>query len=190
MGIGATQASAHTPNWTVSCSTVTVDLTAYNSGVTNTVTITADGKDLLPIETFGREFHKTLDLPSHSSDLAVRLVVKAGDGERYSKDDTKTSPVCEGSTPSTTAPATAPVASPPTEAPTTPATPTEAQTPSSAPSSSAPAVPASPSSSPSSNLAETGASSATPAIAGTAAAVVVIGGALLFVARKRSAARH
>ncbi|MFI7285653.1 LAETG motif-containing sortase-dependent surface protein [Streptomyces anulatus] len=62
-------AAAHTPTWAVTCSEVTVDLTDYTSDAPDTVTATVDGKDLLPTETVGREFHKKLTLPS-SPDLA------------------------------------------------------------------------------------------------------------------------
>ena len=75
---------------------VSVDLKAYSPRVANEVTITVDGKDLLPTEEFGREFHKVLDIPKHSKEVDVRLIVKAGDDDKFSRDETKTSPVCEG----------------------------------------------------------------------------------------------
>ncbi|MGW2659253.1 LAETG motif-containing sortase-dependent surface protein, partial [Streptomyces sp. NPDC001478] len=71
-------AAAHTPTWDVTCNEVSLHLTAYNSGVTNQVTVTVDGKDLLPTETFGKSFDKKLVLPDHDKELTVRLVVKAG----------------------------------------------------------------------------------------------------------------
>jgi LPXTG-motif cell wall-anchored protein len=181
VGLFATPASAHTPKWTVTCSEVSVDLTDYESKVTNTVTITVDGKDLLPTEKVGSEFHKKLELPRHSKEATVRLVVKAGDGDQFSHDDTKSSPVCETTPEPTTAP--------PSPSATPSDTPSEdAPAPSSEAPGSAPAAPAG--KDPSDDLAETGASSSTPVIAGTAAAVVLAGGGILVATRKRRAARH
>src|SRR4051794_25227810 len=77
-GILATPASAHTPNWHVTCSTVSVDLEAYR-GNDNTVTIKADGKDLLRTTTFGSSFQKELNLADHDSPVKLELIVKAGD---------------------------------------------------------------------------------------------------------------
>ncbi|MEU4131108.1 LAETG motif-containing sortase-dependent surface protein [Streptomyces wuyuanensis] len=166
VGLTAAPASAHTPVWTVTCSEVTVDLKAYSPNVTNTVTVTVDGKDLLPVEAFGREFSKTLQLPEHKAEVKVRLVVKAGDGDRFSHDETKTAPVCETPKPSET--------------------PEPSDTPSTEPpSSEAPPAPE-PSTPP---LAETGGSSATPVIAGAAAAAVAAGAGILVVTRRRRAAR-
>ncbi|GHJ39255.1 LAETG motif-containing sortase-dependent surface protein [Streptomyces sp. TS71-3] len=178
VGLCTVPASAHTPTWSVSCSEVTVDLTAYNGGVKNTVSISVDGKDLLAAKTFGSEYHDKITLPEHTSELPVHLVVKAGDGDQYSKDDTKTAPVCAG-TPATPPPSKSPT---PTEAPSS-----EAPAPSTSSASAAPVPSSKPSSS---NLAETGSSSSTPIIAGAAAVVVVAGGGILLATRKRAAARH
>ncbi|MEV0966169.1 LAETG motif-containing sortase-dependent surface protein [Streptomyces sp. NPDC049910] len=194
VGLNAAPASAHTPVWTVTCSEVTVDLKAYSSRVTNTVTITADGKDLLPTQEFGREFSKTLQLPEHRTELQVRLVVKAGDGERFSRDETKTAPVCETPEPSEPPQEPEPSEPPSTEPPSTeppstepPSTePPSTEPPSTEPpSSEAPPAPA-PSTPP---LAETGGSSATPVIAGAAAAAVAAGAGILVVTRRRRAGR-
>ncbi|MGW2564477.1 LAETG motif-containing sortase-dependent surface protein [Streptomyces sp. NPDC001514] len=174
VGLCATPASAHTPLWTVTCSEVTVDLKAYNDDVTNTVTITVDGKDLLPAKKFGREFHDKLQLPEHKAEVSVRLVVKAGDGEKFSHDEVKTSPVCEST--------------PPSETP----KPSEPPKPSDTPTTSAPPVSDAPSPAPTTppgDLAETGGSSATPVIAGAAALAVLAGGGILVATRKRRAAR-
>ncbi|MFF1648759.1 LAETG motif-containing sortase-dependent surface protein [Streptomyces sp. NPDC058240] len=175
-------AAAHTPTWAVTCSEVNLDLTAYNSNVTNQVTVTVDGKDLLPTETFGREFHKKLELPEHDKELTVHLVVKAGDGDNFSRDETKTAPVCEGTTPPPAPSKGTPSPAPSKKAPAASATPSEA------PSKSAPAVvPPGPSSP---DLAETGSSSATPIIAGAAAAVLLAGGGIMWSVRKRRTAQH
>ncbi|NBM17010.1 LPXTG cell wall anchor domain-containing protein [Streptomyces sp. GC420] len=186
LGVFAGSAQAHTPRWNVTCSEVTVDLTAYGKNSSNTVTITADGKDLLPTETFGDEFHKTLELPEHSEPVDVRLVLEASDGKQFSVDETKTAPVCEDDdTPK------------PSETPSESATPTTgAPTPADTPTSEAPApetssAAAEPSNEPSADtggLAETGSSSATPLIAGAAAVVIVAGGGLVWATRKRRGA--
>ncbi|NNJ04430.1 LPXTG cell wall anchor domain-containing protein [Streptomyces sp. PKU-MA01144] len=179
VGVSATPASAHTPVWTVTCSEVTIDLKAYSARVTNTVTVTADGKDLLPTQEFGREFSKTLQLPEHKAEIEVRLVVKAGDGDRFSRDETKTAPVCESPEPSEPPQEPEPSEPPSKEPPNTEPPSTEP------PNSEAPPAPA-PSTPP---LAETGGSSATPLIAGAAAAAVAAGAGILVVTRRRRAAR-
>ncbi|MGW2180269.1 LAETG motif-containing sortase-dependent surface protein [Streptomyces sp. NPDC001732] len=172
--LSAGPAAAHTPTWAVTCNEVSIDLTAYNSGVTNRLTVTVDGKELLPTETFGKEFHKKLELPEHDRELAVRLVVSAGDGDDFSRDETKQAPVCEDATPS---PAPSEATAPSAEALTGSVIPGEA------PSTSAPAVavplPGSP------DLAETGGSSTTPVIAGAAVIVLLAGSGIMWSVRKR-----
>lgn len=184
VGVSAAPASAHTPVWTVTCSEVTIDLKAYSARVTNTVTVTADGKDLLPTQEFGREFSKTLQLPEHKAEIEVRLVVKAGDGDRFSRDETKTAPVCESPEPSEPPQEPEPSEPPSTEPPNTEPPSTEPPS-TEPPNSEAPPAPA-PSTPP---LAETGGSSATPLIAGAAAAAVAAGAGILVVTRRRRAAR-
>ncbi|MFJ3709840.1 LAETG motif-containing sortase-dependent surface protein [Streptomyces sp. NPDC090053] len=178
VGLCAVPAQAHAPAWSVSCSEVTVDLKAYNAKVTNTVTVSVDGKDILPTQEFGSSFSKTLPLAEHTEKLSVHLVVKAGDSQQFSLDETKTAPVCDTPKP--------PVTPTPSDTPSKPApTPSESVTPSASPSESA-AVPApSPSASKPTDLAETGSSSSTPLIAGAAAVVIVAGGGIMFAARKR-----
>ncbi|MEV6397925.1 LAETG motif-containing sortase-dependent surface protein [Streptomyces sp. NPDC051907] len=187
VGLSAGPALAHTPVWDVTCTEVSVDLTNYGPKSENTVTVTVDGKDLLPAEKFQNDFHKKLELPKHDKELTVRLIVKAGDGEKFSRDETKKAPVCQDSTPKPSATPTTPS---PSATPST-ATPTPSSTPStSAPATTAP--PQTPSASPSSpggDLAETGSSNSTPLIAGAAAAVIVAGGGILWAARKRRAAQ-
>ncbi|MFD4762109.1 LAETG motif-containing sortase-dependent surface protein [Streptomyces sp. NPDC058439] len=184
-------AAAHTPTWAVTCTDVSLDLTAYNGNVTNEVTVTVDGENLLPTQTFGKEFHKKFELPKHDKELTVHLVVKAGDGDKFSRDETKQAPVCEGTTPSPEpsegTPSPAPSEATPSEAPSSEA-PVESATPSEAPSESAPAA-ASPSPS-SPDLAETGSSSATPIIGGAAVAVLLAGGGIMWSVRKRRTAQH
>ncbi|WP_327299128.1 MULTISPECIES: LAETG motif-containing sortase-dependent surface protein [unclassified Streptomyces] len=186
VGLSAVPAQAHTPTWSVSCSDVTLDLTAYNPGVTNTVTVSVDGKDILPTEKFGSSVNRTLPLGEHTKTLTVHLVVKAGDGDQFSRDETKTAPVCAATPPATPPPAS----QPPTAAPSS-AAPVPSKAPSSAPSSPAAAAPApSPSAGAPSDLAETGSSSATPLIAGAAAVVILAGGGIMFAARKRRSSEN
>uniref|UniRef100_A0AAU2VHU0 LPXTG cell wall anchor domain-containing protein n=1 Tax=Streptomyces sp. NBC_00008 TaxID=2903610 RepID=A0AAU2VHU0_9ACTN len=183
-------AAAHTPTWDVTCTEVSLHLSAYNDKVTNQVTVTVDGKELLPTESFGKGLDKTIDLPEHDKALTVHLSVKAGDGDQYSKEDEKTAPVCEGqtSTPTPTPSETKPSEpSTPSQKPTTSA-PTPADTPSETASSSAPAAAAPSPSSP--DLAETGSSSATPVIGGAAVAVLLAGGGIMWSVRKRRTAQH
>ncbi|WP_328885106.1 LAETG motif-containing sortase-dependent surface protein [Streptomyces sp. NBC_00316] len=176
-------AAAHTPTWAVTCTDVNLDLTAYNGGVTNQVTVTVDGKDLLPTQTFGNEFHKKLELPQHDKELTVHLVVKAGDGDRYSKDETKTAPVCEDTPkPTPTVTESTPAAEPSEDAPAPSASPSESS-PESAPAAASPS-PSSP------DLAETGSSSATPVIGGAAVAVLLAGGGIMWSVRKRRTAQN
>ncbi|MFH8435694.1 LAETG motif-containing sortase-dependent surface protein [Streptomyces sp. NPDC018007] len=183
--ISAGPAAAHTPTWDVTCSEVTVDLTNYTDGVPNTVTVTVDGKDLLPTETFGREFHKKLTLPEHDQPVTVRLVVKDADGDgKHSIDRTKTAEVCEEE-PSPTPPQPTPSEPAPSQST---GTPEPSATPSEQPSESAPAVPAPSPSSP--DLAETGSSSSTPIIGGAALAVLLAGGGILWAVRKRRTAQN
>ncbi|MEU3433251.1 LAETG motif-containing sortase-dependent surface protein [Streptomyces sp. NPDC006863] len=175
-------AVAHTPTWAVTCSEVTVDLTDYTSDVPNTVTVSVDGKDLLPTETFGREFHRKLPLLHHDEPVTVRLVVKDADGEgKHSIDRTKTAEVCEEE-PSPTATESAPSEPAPSRTPPS-GTPEPSATPGDEPSESASAVPAPGPSSP--DLAETGSSPSTPVIAAAAVAVLLAGGGILWAVRKR-----
>ncbi|MFF2324931.1 MULTISPECIES: LAETG motif-containing sortase-dependent surface protein [unclassified Streptomyces] len=180
--LSAGTAAAHTPTWAVTCTEVSLDLTAYNSNVTNQVTVTVDGQDLLPAENFGKEFHKKLELPQHDKELTVRLVVKAGDGDNFSRDETKKAPVCESTTPSPEPSEETPSSAPSSEAPAEDATPSEAA------SESAPAAATPSPSSP--DLAETGSSSATPIIGGAAVAVLLAGGGIMWSVRKRRTAQH
>ncbi|MEV7482081.1 LAETG motif-containing sortase-dependent surface protein [Streptomyces halstedii] len=192
----ASPAAAHTPTWAVNCSEVTLNLTAYSAKAENEVTVSVEGGEvLLPTTKFGREYRTStpLQLPAHDKELTVRLVVKAGDNDRYSVEDTKTAPVCEDDTPSQAPSTEPPTATPseeaPSEAPSTgpPATEPSA-TPSETASEAAPAPAESSSGAP--DLAETGSSSATPVIGGAAVAVLLAGGGILWSVRKRRATQH
>lgn len=189
-------ASAHTPSWSVTCNSVTVDLTAYNADARNTVTLTiVGGEGALVDQKFGSTFHYTGPLPPHDSPLGVHLKVKAGDGRKYGVDETKQSPVCDKPTtppvtPSSTPPTTPSTTTPSTTAATTPATtpPTTAATPTA--TTNAPVVDATSPAAGTGDLAETGSSNATPMIAGIAVAVVVVGGGLVLWTRKRGSSAH
>ncbi|WP_188275911.1 LAETG motif-containing sortase-dependent surface protein [Streptomyces sp. CBMA152] len=181
VGLTAVPAQAHTPVWQVTCTQVTVDLTRYSDQAVNTVTITADGKDLLSTEQFKGEFHKKLQLPDHKKQLTLRLVVKAGDGDQYSRDETKTAPVCD--TPPPTKPSTKP--SPPAKPTPTPSAKPGKPAPGPATSSAAAPAPQ-----PSANLAETGSSSSTPLVAGMGGAVLLAGGGIVWAARRRRTGEH
>ncbi|MEW2517357.1 LAETG motif-containing sortase-dependent surface protein [Actinacidiphila alni] len=185
----AAPASAHNSDWSVTCSSVSVHLTAYNGRVTNSVTLSVDGGAVLTQQnSFGDHFDFTGALPEHTAAIKVHLVVTAGDGKQYSRDEYKTSEPCEK-------PPTTPPTTPSTPPPTTPATPTTSApttppptTPATTPTTNAPVVQASTSPA-SGDLAETGSSSATPMIAGIAAAVVAAGAGLLVLNRRRGTHR-
>ena len=185
--LSAGPAAAHTPTWAVTCSEVTLNLTAYSADATNEVTVSVvGGEDLLATTQFGRDFStKTpLQLPEHDKELTVRLVVKAGDDDKYSVDETKTAPVCEDETPSPTpTEATEPSTEPPaSETPEPSATPSETATEAApAPAEPSPSAP---------DLAETGSSSATPVIGEPLSAVLLAGGGILWSVRKRRGAQH
>lgn len=180
----AAPASAHTPNWSVDCDSVSVSLKWY-AKQGNTVTISAGGEQLLHQE-FGASFHKQdLALPEHSEPLEVTVTVDASDHDRFDFSESKTSPVCEGEEPQPE-----PSTSEPTEPSPEPST-SEPTEPSPEPSTSEPPVEPTEEETapPTEDLAETGSSSSTPLIAGIAAAVVAAGAGLLVVARKRRAAQ-
>ncbi|MET9422352.1 LAETG motif-containing sortase-dependent surface protein [Streptomyces sp. NPDC006540] len=192
VGLSAAPAIAHTPVWSVTCDKVSVDLTAYSPTEENTVTITVDGKELLPTKTFKKEFHDKLDLPEHDKELTVRLVVVAGDGDQFSRDESKTAPVCDDATPSPTPSTTPPSPTPSETSPTPSETPSTSAPATSAPATSAPATPSAPPSTgtPGGGLAETGGSSATPVIAGARLCYKQGGDAIMWAARKRRSAQH
>ncbi len=168
-GLLAAPASAHVPGWSVTCETVSIDLTDYNARAMNAVTVKADGRDLLPPTLFGDAYHNSLPLPAHTAPLRVELIVQAGDDQRFSVDQTRTAPVCASAS-SAPSPSGSPL-------------PSVTATLGSSPSAVAPV--ASPSSS--GGLAQTGGSTTTPVIGGVAAAVLTAGGALLVLGRRRRA---
>lgn len=179
VGLFVAPAVAHTPAWAVTCSEVSVDLVNYTADKENTVTLTVDGKELLPTEKFGGEFHKKIELPKHTKELSLHLVVVDGSGNDGSLNDTKTAPVCEGEPePSTT---------PPTEPTPTPSEAKPEPEPEPSKTTAAAEVPSSQPSPAGDDLAETGSSSTTPLIAGAAAVILVAGAGITWAARKRRA---
>ncbi|MEU3048334.1 LAETG motif-containing sortase-dependent surface protein [Streptomyces sp. NPDC006984] len=179
VGLTAVPAAAHTPTWSVTCEQVDIKLTNYGNHTENTVTVTVDGKDLLPTENFANDFERVLELPDHDKEVTVRLVVVAQDGEQFSRDETKTAPVCEEPTPSPSKPT--PSESSPTPTPSE-SSPAPSATPSETPGTEAPTPAPSPSEP---GLAETGSSSSTPLIAGAAAVVVAAGVGIMWASRRR-----
>ncbi|WP_327292172.1 LAETG motif-containing sortase-dependent surface protein [Streptomyces sp. NBC_01198] len=184
-------ASAHTPVWSVTCDSVKVDLTSYNTShdIHNSVTLSIVGGEgaLADNQDFGGSFHFKDALPPHDSPISVRLVVKAGDNAKYNVDETKVSPVCDKPSSPPVTPTTTPPASPSSTAATT--APPETTAPATT-TAAAPVVADTTSAAGTGDLAETGSSSATPMIAGIAVAVVVAGGGLVFWTRKRGSSAH
>lgn len=179
----AAPASAHNSDWTVDCGSVSVHLTAYNPQVTNSVTLSVDGGAVLAGEaSFGAGYDYQGALPDHTAPIKVHLVVTAGDGSKYGRDEYKTAAPCDKPSSPPPPASSAPPTTTPSGRPTTPPTTTPATT----PTTNAPVVQAS-TSAPAGggDLAETGGSSATPMIAGIAAAVVAAGAGLLFLNRRR-----
>lgn len=192
----AAPASAHSPQASYSCDSVTVQAHSYDNNQQNTIQVTADGTTLLD-ETFGSDYPakgeaKTLPLPDHSAPISVHVVIKAGNRNAqagWNLDETKTVAPCKTQTTPPTAPPTTP-APPTTTASTPPATTPPAPT-TSAPSSTSSAPVAAPTTSPAAgDLAETGASSSTPMIAGIAAAVLAAGAGLVVFNRRRGSSAH
>ncbi|MDH6117216.1 hypothetical protein ABH930_001799 [Kitasatospora sp. GAS204A] len=194
-GLLAGTASAHTYTITHTCSSVTVNLANYNSNVTNTITVTEGDQTVLPTQTFKDTFQQTFQVdPKHSGVVDVTIAVVAGDDptmkHTWTFTDVEHVPVCPTPTPTPSPTPPSPTPSPtPTTASPTPTTP--------APTSAKPTTPApkptTPAPKPSStgpSLAFTGGGSDSGMIAGVGAAVVVLGGGLVFMTRRRKAGRH
>ncbi|MFG3053769.1 LAETG motif-containing sortase-dependent surface protein [Kitasatospora sp. NPDC048239] len=204
----ATNASAHAPTWQVTCDKVTIDLTNYSdsNGIKNSVSLTIAGEKVLDQKQFGKEYHGSFPVKDHSEPVTATFVVTTTEDPKnadWNKTESKTIPVCHTPTPTPTPTKTqTPTPTPtPTQTPTPTPTPTKSSTPSPsptvAPSPSASATP-SPSvsptaaktpspvaSSPAPVLAQTGSSDSTPVLAAAGAGVLLVGGALVLLARKR-----
>lgn len=182
VGLSAVPAAAHTPEWTVTCSSVTINLTNYDAKPGNTVTVTNEtdaGKKLLD-STFQREFHNTFALPNHGDELKLHLSVKSADGQGAVEKDETVAP-CPGQESSSPAPSES------TPAPETSSPAVESPAPSESSTSPAAVLPSSQPSPAGDDLAETGSSSSTPMIAGGAAVVLIAGAGILWASRKRRA---
>jgi LPXTG-motif cell wall-anchored protein len=183
-------ASAHTPKVTAECvgdtTTLTVDLKAYNGQQDNTVKVT-DGDEVLEDKTFKTKYKKSFET-SGAVDHTFRVVVVAWDSSKYNVDETLHVKKCVTETTTTTTTTTE------SSEPTTPPSETTTSEPTEPPSSSsteAPPVPTTTTTTTTAEveeaaLAETGASIALPL--GIAGALLVGGGVLMFIVRKRSKA--
>ena len=102
-------ASAHTPNVTFTCEqsgpVLDINLTAYNSGVTNTVAATIDGGTVLATTTFGSSYSHSFPGGSPFVGHSAQVVVIAGDDPDGTHGWTKTFnpsvPACQTETTTT-----------------------------------------------------------------------------------------
>ncbi|MER7843527.1 LAETG motif-containing sortase-dependent surface protein [Kitasatospora sp. NPDC096077] len=188
----ATNASAHVPTWSTTCDKVVIDLINYSPkpDVKNTVSLTIGDDKLLDAKEFPAEFHGTFPVKDHDAPITAHLVVKTTETpaeKGWNIDETKTIAPCHTPTPTPTPTPTKTPTPTPTPTDTPSATPTPSRTPTATPTPTpsrttvAPAAPAP--SAPA--LAQTGSSDATPIIAAAGAGVLLVGGALVLVARKR-----
>lgn len=179
----AGSASAHVPTWSVHCDKISVALTSYNPDHQNTVSLTVDGEKLLDAKKFGASFSQTFVVKAHTKDIKAVLAVVTDEDPKGAKGwtVTKTETIAPCEQPPTTPP---PSHSPTTPPPSQSATPT----PTVKGTGSAPATPSPTPTGP--QLASTGGGGDTPLIAGAGAAVIAIGGGLLFVNRRRQSRRH
>ncbi|MEV7596677.1 LAETG motif-containing sortase-dependent surface protein [Kitasatospora sp. NPDC089797] len=188
----ATNASAHVPTWSTTCDKVVIDLINYSPkpDVKNTVSLTIGDDKVLDAKEFPAEFHGTFPVKDHDAPLTAHLVVKTTETpaeKGWSIDETKTIAPCHTPTPTPTPTPTKTPTPTPTPTDTPSATPTPSRTPTATPTPTpsrttvAPAAPAP--SAPA--LAQTGSSDSTPIIAAAGAGVLLVGGALVLVARRR-----
>ncbi|MFB7907806.1 LAETG motif-containing sortase-dependent surface protein [Kitasatospora sp. NPDC059146] len=194
----ATNASAHVPTWSVTCDKVVVDLINYSpkADVKNTVSLTIGDEKVVDAQGFPAEFHGKYPVKDHDAPIVAHLVVKTTETpaeKGWNIDETKTIAPCHTPTPTPTpTPTKTPTPTPtPTQTPTgTPSTtPTPSGTPSATPtptpSRTTPAAPAPAPSTSAPALAQTGGNDATPMIAAAGGGVLLVGGALVLLARKR-----
>lgn len=124
-------ADAHTPKFKVDCTTATVNLTNYNAGATNTITVNAGSKTLVD-EPFDTAYEDSFTLPDHDQPLKVVFSVKASDDPDGHNGWTVTeeliSPVCTTSSSSSNPPPST-TTSPPPSTTTTPPPSTTSTTP-------------------------------------------------------------
>ncbi|TQF03101.1 hypothetical protein E6W39_13620 [Kitasatospora acidiphila] len=198
-------ASAHIPDYTRDCTSFTLNLHYYPDGAeANWVTVTVNGKDIVTHHYFSGVYNPAPFAAKPTDTVTFHVHTKDDPDEKnhqWSGDFTvsldKPCPQPPTTAPPTTAP---PTTQPPTTAPPTTAPPTTPASTTPAPTTPAPTTPAAttpaaavptPSATPTKpSLAYTGGGSDAGLIAGVGAGVVVVGGGLVFMSRRRAAGRH
>ncbi|GAA2141208.1 hypothetical protein GCM10009760_25230 [Kitasatospora kazusensis] len=180
-------ASAHTQQITSTCDSVTVDVTLYNADekYKNTISVTIDGKAVVTDQRFPASFNQTFKVdPKHAAPIEAVVTVATSENPKnpdWNKTLTEKIPVCPVTPPPSHSAS-------PSPSPSVSASHSATPSPSVTPSASKPATPTPTPSGP--VLASTGGGSDAPMIAGIGAAVVALGGGLLFANRRRAARRH
>ncbi|MGH2512071.1 MAG: hypothetical protein ACRDGQ_05240 [Candidatus Limnocylindrales bacterium] len=131
-------ATAHNPNASLSCNdgtpTLTIDLTEYEAGYTNTVSASIDGTSVLAATTFATDYSNSFDAGSPYVSHTAQVVVAAGDdptgSEGWSKTINLQSPACLEPTPTPSPTPTPTPTATPTPTPTGSALPTDSASPS------------------------------------------------------------
>ncbi|GAA3000567.1 hypothetical protein GCM10020229_10950 [Kitasatospora albolonga] len=165
-GGAAAVSPQHGVEWTVGCDKVSVRLSGYGEQFTNRVSLEIGGKAVLTEEKFSTAFTKEFPVAAHTEDLTVTLTVTTDQEPKSPITKTATSAPCPKPTPTPT--------------PTPSATPTPTPTPSATPSKKPSPKPSAP------QLAETGGGGSAVPIALAGAGVLLVGGALVLVGRRRS----
>ncbi|BFV56803.1 hypothetical protein KCMC57_up19070 [Kitasatospora sp. CMC57] len=152
----------HSAEWTLACDKVSVQVADYNPQFTNRITLTVGGETLLDKKQFGASFSQDFPVKAHTKDVAVELVVTTDEEPKSPVTKTGTVAPCPAS----------PSPTPPPKVTPTPTPPAVSRTPTPKPTGP--------------QLAETGGGSNAGVIAAAGAGVLVIGGALVLVTRRRS----
>ncbi|MER5865394.1 LAETG motif-containing sortase-dependent surface protein [Kitasatospora sp. NPDC002040] len=160
----AGSAAAHTSEWTLDCDRVSLRVTGYDPQYSNRITLTVGGEKLLDHQAFGAAFSQDFPVKAHTGDLAVELSVTTDEQPKNPVTRTGTVKPCPPPSPS------------PTPSPSVSRTPAPTPTPTRKPSPK-PSAP---------QLAETGGGSHAGVIAAAGAGVLVVGGALVLISRRRS----
>ncbi|MFJ8044334.1 LPXTG cell wall anchor domain-containing protein [Kitasatospora sp. NPDC096147] len=180
MAGGAVAAQGHGVDWTVGCDKVSVRVSGYDSEFTNRVTVEIGGRQVVTAEKFGTGYTKDFPVEAHTEDVVVTLTVTTDQEPKSPIIKTGTSAPCPKPTPTPTpTPSATPTPTPsvtPSATPTPKPTPTPSVTPSKKPSPK-PSTP---------QLAETGGGGSALPIALAGAGVILVGGALVLVGRRRS----
>ncbi|MDH6141085.1 MULTISPECIES: hypothetical protein [Kitasatospora] len=191
-------ASAHQPDKSRDCTSFTLDLHSYPTGAqANWVTVTVNGKEIVTHEYFSGTYNPA-PFPAKPTDTVTFHVHTKDDPDeknhQWSGDFTVPQPPnCPSPSPSPSQSTTPPPPPSPSHSQTPPPPPSATPTtpaPTTAPPTTAAAVPT-PSATPTKpSLAYTGGGSDAGLIAGIGAGVVVVGGGLVFMTRRRAAGRH